>query len=323
MNMHPPLVIQAPRGSRSADLGELLERDKDAISTRLLAAGALLFRGYSIRSAEDLGALQARLGASMRYLGGDSPRTRLTKNDVYTSTEAMKSVQLPLHNELSYMDVQPRLLWFACLEPPAHGGATTLADGRAVAASIDPAIRDRFERHGVRYTLGFRGPGQPLEALDRVAKINKSWMDAFETTDRAVVERHCRDRSTRFEWTRGGHLVVHTDRPATKRHPITRELAWFNQAHLFRFNARYLGRVRYELARVFFAATGLVPHDACFGDGSPLGGDAIEHVFDVLGAHTRPVVWQAGDVLVVDNVLCMHGREAFRGRRKIAVAMSA
>jgi len=318
------MIIHAPRGIHSASLGALLERERDEITARLLAFGALLFRGFTVRSAQDLRAARARLGESMRYIGGDSPRTPLTKEaDVYTSTEAMKSIALPLHNEMSYVDTQPRLLWFACLTPARNGGATTIADGRAVARSIDPAIRERFEKDGVRYTLGYRGPGQPLEAIDRVAKIAKSWMDAFETTDRVVVERHCRAMHARFEWKPGGHLAIETLRPATKRHPVTNELAWFNQAHLFHFNARYLGRVRYDLARAFFAATGLVPHDACFGDGTPLGDDVIDHVFDVLEAHTVPIEWEAGDVLLVDNVLCMHGRAPFRGDRKIAVAMSA
>lgn len=316
------MTIHAPRDS--ADLAALVDRERDDISARLLAVGAILFRGFSIRSADDLGAVQARLGESMRYIGGDSPRTRLTsKAEVYTSTEAMKSVPLPLHNEMSYLDEQPRLLWFACLTPPARGGATTVADGRAIVRSMDPAIRERFERDGVRYKLGYRGPGQPLAALDRLAKISKSWMDAFETTDRREVERHCRQMRARFEWRRGGHLAIETTRPATKRHPVTNELVWFNQAHLFHFNARYLGRVRYDLSRIFFGATGLVPHDACFGDGSPIGDDVIDHVFDVLDAHTVPLDWEAGDVLLVDNVLCMHGRAAFRGERKIAVAMSA
>jgi alpha-ketoglutarate-dependent taurine dioxygenase len=321
--MRTPMIVHAPAGG-SADLGAFLERERDEIRVRLHSSGAVLFRGFSIHSPEDLGAVHARLGESMRYIGGDSPRTPLTKKgDVYTSTEAMKSVPLPLHNELSYLDVQPRLLWFACLTPAARGGETTIADGRAIVRAMDPSIRERFERDGVRYTLGYRGPGQPLEALDRVAKIAKSWMDAFETTDRTKVERHCREMHARFEWKPGGHLAIETRRPATKRHPVTNELAWFNQAHLFHFNARYLGRVRYDLARVFFAATGLVPHDACFGDGSPLGDDVIDHVFDVLEAHTVPIGWRAGDVLLVDNVLSMHGRARFRGARKIAVAMSA
>jgi alpha-ketoglutarate-dependent taurine dioxygenase len=322
--MRTPMIVHAPRGIASPDLGRLLEHERDEITARLLAFGALLFRGFPIHSAEDLGAVQKKLGDSMRYIGGDSPRTRLTnKADVYTSTEAMKSIRLPLHNELSYLDVQPRLLWFACLTPAARGGATTIADGRAIARSMDPAIRDRFDRDGVRYTLGYRGPGEPLETLDRWVKIAKSWMDAFETTDRDEVEQHCREMNATFEWQRGGHLAIATNRPATKRHPVTGEVAWFNQAHLFHFNTRYLGRVRYELARAFFNATGLVPHDACFGDGSPLGDDIIDHVFDVLEAHTIPIMWEPGDVLLVDNVLCMHGRESFHGNRKIAVAMSA
>jgi alpha-ketoglutarate-dependent taurine dioxygenase len=319
-----PSVIRAPAGAVARDLAAMLARDAAQIRARLLASGAVLFRGYSIRSAEDLAALQAQMGASMRYIGGDSPRTKLTKNaDVYTSTEALKSVRLPLHNELSYLDVQPRLLWFACLKPARRGGATVLADGRAILAAMNPEVRERFERLGVRYRLGFRGPGRSLEALDRLARANKSWMDAFETDDRNVVEGRCREMNARFEWTGAGHLVLETERPATTRHPVTGRRVWFNQAHLFHLNARYLGRVRFALARAFFAATGLVPHDASFGDGSPISDDVIAHLFDVLDAHTVPVVWEAGDALLVDNVLAMHGREPFRGDRKIVVAMSS
>ena len=319
-----PAIVAARRGEGPRDLEAMLERDAASVSERLLASGAILFRGFSVSSADALAAVQGKMGASMRYIGGDSPRTQLTeKAAVYTSTEALRSVPLPLHNELSYLDVQPRLLWFACVTPCDHGGATVLADGREIVRALAPDVRDRFERLGVRYRLGFRGPGQPLEAIDRVAKINKSWMDAFDTLDRRVVERHCEAMHARYEWTPGGHLVIETQRPATARHPVTGELAWFNQAHLFRFNARYLGHVRLALARAFFAATGLVPHDASFGDGSALGDDVVQHLFDVLDAHTVPVEWQAGDVLLVDNVLSMHGRAPFRGERKIVVAMSA
>ena len=319
-----PAVVHARSGEGPSDLEALLARDAEKVSEQLLASGAVLFRGYAIGSAEALGALQAPMGESMRYIGGDSPRTRLTKKRaVYTSTEALRSIPLPLHNELSYLDVHPRLLWFACLTPSSRGGATLLADGREIARALAPDVRERFERAGVRYRLGFRGPGQLLDALDRVAKVNKSWMDAFDTSDRRVVERHCEETNARFEWTRAGHLVIETERPATARHPVTGELAWFNQAHLFRFNARYLGHVRLALARAFFAATGLVPHDASFGDGSELTRDVLNHLFDVLDAHTVRVEWRAGDVLLLDNVLCMHGRAPFKGDRKIVVAMNA
>ena len=321
-----PDVVRAPVGARAADLKRLFQSDRDLLRTRLLVSGAILFRGFGVASPEDLALLQSEMGEPMRYIGGDSPRTKLesgAKHEVYTSTEAPASVRLPLHNELSYLETQPRFLWFACSKAAPRGGETTLADGRKIVAAMDPAIRERFERDGVRYRVGFRGPGGPLAALDRVVKVNKSWMDAFETTDRSVVEAECRQRSASFEWSPGGDLTIETKRPATRRHPVTGELVWFNQAHLFRMNARYLGHTRYALARAFFKTIGVVPHDACFGDGSPIGDDVIDRVFDVLDAYTVPVRWQPGDVVLVDNVLAMHGREPFRGERKILVAMNA
>jgi alpha-ketoglutarate-dependent taurine dioxygenase len=262
----------------------------------------------------------------MRYVGGDSPRTKLSSganHEVYTSTEAPKSVRLPLHNELSYVAESPRWLWFACVDAAPHGGETVLADGRAVVAAMDREVRERFERHGVRYRCGFRGPTGPLALLDRIATVSKGWVEAFETSDRDVVEEECRRLEARAEWSPAGHLTLETVRPATVRHPVTGELAWFNQAHLFHLNARYLGHVRYALARAFFEAARLTPHDASFGDGSPISGDVINHVFDVLDAHTVSVRWEPGDVVLVDNLLCMHGRQPFRGDRKILVAMSS
>jgi alpha-ketoglutarate-dependent taurine dioxygenase len=32
--------------------------------------------------------------------------------------------------------------------------------------------------------------------------------------------------------------------------------------------------------------------------------------------------WQAGDVMVIDNILAMHGRKPYRGPRRIVVAMA-
>jgi alpha-ketoglutarate-dependent taurine dioxygenase len=319
-----PTVVRAPARAGAVDLKALLRRDAESVRARLLVDGALLFRGWSVRTAEDLASLQLELGASMRYVGGDSPRTKLlSEADVYTSTEASRSVELPLHNELSYLDVQPSRLWFACVTPATRGGATTIADGRAVLAAIDADLRERFERLGVIYRFGFRGPGRSLAAIDHLAKANKSWMEAFETEDRHVVEEHCRRMHARFEWTEAGHLVLQTRRPATMRHPVTGEHVWFNQVHMFHFSERFLGHTRHVLARGFFAATGFVPPDACFGDGSPFTDEVIDRVFDALDANAVPVAWEAGDVLLLDNVLAMHGREAFRGNRKILVAMNA
>ena len=81
------------------------------------------------------------------------------------------------------------------------------------------------------------------------------------------------------------------------RHPETGELAWFNQAHLFRLHPRYLGVRRYLLARALFRDPETRSHHAWLGDGSEIDRATLEHLYDVLGSHQVPVAWESGDVL--------------------------
>ncbi|MEO5876450.1 MAG: TauD/TfdA family dioxygenase [Streptosporangiaceae bacterium] len=64
-----------------------------------------------------------------------------------------------------------------------------------------------------------------------------------------------------------------------------------------------------------------MPFAIYVGDGSALGRDEAEAINDVYDRATAREPWQEGDLLLVDNILCAHGREAFRGDRRIVVAM--
>lgn len=46
--------------------------------------------------------------------------------------------------------------------------------------------------------------------------------------------------------------------------------------------------------------------------------DAINEVYQAV---TVRETWQRGDLMLVDNILCAHGRESYTGDRKILVAM--
>lgn len=69
-----------------------------------------------------------------------------------------------------------------------------------------------------------------------------------------------------------------------------------------------------------FGPDGL-PFETDLGDGVPLTRDELDAINAAYEGATVREAWQPGDVLLVDNVLATHGRDPFRGDRRIVVAM--
>ena len=61
-----------------------------------------------------------------------------------------------------------------------------------------------------------------------------------------------------------------------------------------------------------YGADGL-PFNTCFGDGDPIGEDVVALLNEVYETHTVREPWQAGDVLLVDNIRTAHSREPYTG----------
>src|SRR5260370_31917797 len=70
-----------------------------------------------------------------------------------------------------------------------------------------------------------------------------------------------------------------------------------------------------------FGADGL-PFNTFFGHGDPVGEDVVQLINEVYEASTAREPWQAGDLLLVDNVRTAHSREPFEGQREVLVAMA-
>jgi len=288
------------------NLCEWYESRREQVEGWLLKHGGILFRGFDVRSQEDFQEFVKRSCREvMDYKEGATPRTKLS-HSVYTSTEFPKEERIALHNELSYVPTWPSKIIFYSEVPAETGGETIIADVRRVYERIDPVVREKFERKGwllVRnYGSGFGLP----------------WQDVFHASTQEEVEEYCRRNGMACEWREDGQLRTRQVRPAVAHHPATGEKLWFNHC-AFWHESSLNPQVR-EILRRDFGEDGM-PYNTFFGDGEPLTWEEAEALRSAYDEATVAFPWQAGDVLLLDNMLVAHGRNPFTGPRKVLVAM--
>jgi alpha-ketoglutarate-dependent taurine dioxygenase len=278
----------------------------------------MLIRGFDISTAIEFRAVCAAIRPDLRnYTGGDSPRTGVA-DQVYTSTEYPAHLEILLHNELSYAGWSPERVFFCCLLPSETGGETPVADGREIYARLDPEIRDRFELNGITYL-------QHLWDAENTPGIGKSWQETFETSDRAAVEAYLHSAGMTFEWTDLGLRTAATH-PTIRVHAINGDKCWRNQADQWH---REITSVKVEIggtedARVDPRTAGVetLGNHVTFADGSEIWVADLMHIRQVSRDCEVLFPWQAGGVMVIDNVMAMHGRKPFTGERCVLAAMA-
>jgi len=289
--------------------GPLDEGDQARVADLLASDGWVVCRGLDVGAggtASLAGLVTQLAGAPLDYRERSSPRTDLG-HGVFTSTEYPASEEIHLHNENSYQTDWPMRLFFQCLQPAEEGGATPLADTREVLRQIDPSVRDEFRRRGWRVVRNYHD-GFGLSWRDSLGIFDASDLDAFAAAHRLSYDWH------------GAVLRTSANRAAIHRHPVTGDEVWFNHAVVFHI-AAHRPDVRAGLAELF--PTDDLPTHTYFGDGAAIPDDVIEHLKDCYAAARFRFDYLSGDVLIIDNMLVAHGREPYRGDRRVMVSMAA
>lgn len=300
-----PLVIQ-PKVT-GLDLAGWAARSREQIEASLLEHGAILFRGFGVGSAEQFQQFASAISSDLLdYQERAAPRFKIS-DKVYTSTEFPPDQVIPLHHEMSYSHNWPSKLFFYCELPAQSGGRTPVANDRQVFRQLDPKIKKRFMEKKVMYVRNY-GEG-----------VDLSWEEAFQTTDRAVVEEYCKRARTEFEWRPHNRLRTRQVRQAVAVHPKTGEIVWFNHAHMFHVSSLEAS-VRKCLLEVF--TDDELPRNAFYGDGTPIETSVLDEIRETYQAAAVSFPWEKGDVLLIDNFLVSHGRESYVGPRKILVSLT-
>jgi alpha-ketoglutarate-dependent taurine dioxygenase len=297
------VFIDAPTDT---DAASWIDDNREELRRALTEHGALFLRGLPVYRPVDFAAVRDVLFSERAaYKEKATPRSDFG-DDVFSSTDLPPAHAIRMHNENSYTLTFPGLLLFGCLVAPTEGGATPVADVRQVLKHLPEDLIERFRKHGWRLTRTY------------AEHVSLSWRVAFGAESPEDVDRYCEANGIETQWGADDMLRTNQVRPATIRHPLTHEEVWFN--HVAFWNEWSLESDIRDVMVDEFGHDGL-PFNTSMGDGTPLTPAEVALINEAYNGATVRRSWEAGDLLLVDNVLAAHGREPFSGDRQIVVGM--
>lgn len=287
------------------DISSLQHVEKNILQEILHKNGAILLRGFKIDNEENFKKVAS---AFIEDLMSENGEHNPVKNidGIYTPVNYSPKEKLLWHNENSFNYSWPLIIIFGALKPAQTGGETPIVDGRRMLAALDPQIVEEFKQKGVMYvrTHGFG--------------LGLSWQQTYRTNNKIELETYFKKYNIQADWREADQLITKQVRPAVVAHPVKGELSWFTQAQ--HWHPYCLGEeIRSSLLEIFSEDT--LPRNCYFGDGSIIPDNIMQHILDTYQKLEQSFVWQKGDVMLLDNVLFSHARNAYIGERNLLVAM--
>lgn len=299
-----PLVIQP--AIEGVNLASWAGNNRDYLGKELSKHGGILFRNFNIDTPAKFEAFARAVSTELFDEYGDLPRDTPGAK-VYHSTPYPADKSILFHNESSHMHRWPMKIWFYCVKAAEEGGATPIIDCRKTYQMLDPKLVKRMTEKKLMYVRNF------IDGLD------VGWQQFFQTQDKALVEAYCRKAGIELEWKGENHLTTRQVCQAVARHPHTGEMLFFNQIQLHHISCLDLA-VRESMLSMFKAED--LPRNVYYGDGTPIEDSVVEEISALYEQVAVRFQWQAGDVIMLDNMMVAHSRDPFEGSRKILVAMA-
>eukprot|EP00418_Pyrodinium_bahamense_P001773 CAMPEP_0179015552 /NCGR_PEP_ID=MMETSP0796-20121207/2855_1 /TAXON_ID=73915 /ORGANISM="Pyrodinium bahamense, Strain pbaha01" /LENGTH=491 /DNA_ID=CAMNT_0020711199 /DNA_START=55 /DNA_END=1530 /DNA_ORIENTATION=+ len=326
-----PLEVQMPEqlGGDLEGQRKYFAKNLPQIYKDLKKHGAVVFRGFEL--SKDSDGFQ-KVGDALQLERCEDPLHSVAARDaVDKSAGVYEAVNKPsrrkfyvgMHNEM-VGNRAPGAAIFVCFKAAEEGGEFLVADGRKMFRQLNESwlasVYDREVKYSTaEFPVGF------------VEQLPDFLQGVVEPLAYGAVQQALRmkvDFDTELVWERseydGSKILQVRAMPQVPivRHPYTGEPAWWGSMHS---HAEFLRREREKVFgdEGFAETTGssrINKTDVYYADtGEKIPNEELKHLNQVTMELAIPIKMQAGDMVLLDNYLVMHGRCPFEGTRKHAV----
>ena len=171
----------------------------------------------------------------------------------------------------------------------------------------------------------------------------KGWPEVFNTMDKSAIEHECAQEGEKVQWVGPNQdtFVSKWISEPYQLHPITKEPVWFNHVQVFHWSSfsdelyyawKRTNNVRFLIHYLFVFFFNYIKYvilehkmslNVTFGDGTPISVEECREVRSAVHKNNIYNRWEKGDVLLIDNFGCSHGRQpTYDKGRKVVVSWS-
>jgi alpha-ketoglutarate-dependent taurine dioxygenase len=315
--------------SKEAELNYIRENAL-SIKQQMVDEGAVILRGFELMKDQDgfqafYGALGMKVCLDPLHSVSARPTVDGTKGSpVYEAVnkESRKNFFIGMHNEFVGTRA-PRAAAFVCFKAAETGGEFLIADGRAIFRDLDPALVEKLYKRSIRYSvmeLPFFGW---IDGIPSV--LQEPIMGVIKGLASAAINAKV-DFNVDLRWGEGGYDNVKMlqarapSQPPIVLHPVTGDPTWFCNVHSHSSQLRKEREAVYGAERFEDGASQINKSDMFFGDDGEISLEELRQMDEVTMKNVQFIKMSEGDVVLLDNYKCMHGRNVFDGTRKHGVA---
>jgi alpha-ketoglutarate-dependent taurine dioxygenase len=248
--------------------------------------GVLLFRGFNV-APEQLEAFASKYSAQFIHEGARMGFAG------YVEEVDQGNGPLPLHSESANSPFRPELVWFCCQKTATSGGQTLICDGVALLEDLGDEAKELFSTKKIKYKRNYKPdiwkrfaqPNGTLEDLERVLAPIPGVVKIALNDDDSVYSEY-----------------VVSAIPKTKFGGMRA----FANTVIGSYRGAYQGI------------------EMVFDDDSEIPVHILDEAVEVGEQHSEEIVWEDGDVAMIDNSRFMHGRRSFYDdtQRRLMTALS-